>query len=86
LLRALKLVDMVADESGEMIEVPRYRLHDLRHAAASLFIDQGWQPKKVQTVLGHSSIAITYDRYGHLFRTSEDDAEAMEQIEKRLFA
>jgi integrase len=86
LLRALKLVDIVADESGEMIEVPRYRFHDLRHAAASLFIDQGWQAKKVQTVLGHSSITITFDRYGHLWKTSEDDADAMAEIEKRLFS
>jgi hypothetical protein len=37
----------------------KYSLHALRHAAASLFIAQGWTPKKVQTVMGHSSIAVT---------------------------
>src|SRR5262249_32766264 len=34
----------------------RYCFHSLRHAAASLFIKYlGWQPKRVQTVLGHAS-------------------------------
>jgi IS5 family transposase len=37
---------------------PKYGLHALRHAAASLFIEQGWQPKKVQTVLGHRPRAV----------------------------
>jgi integrase len=50
---------------------PRYGLHALRHAAASLFIEQGWTPKKVQTIMGHSSIQVTYDTYGKLF---QDDA------------
>jgi integrase len=88
LLRAVDLVDIATGASDEAVEVPRYRFrfHDLRHAAASLFIEQGWQAKKVQTVLGHSSITITLDRYGHLWKTSEDDADAMAQIEKRLFA
>ncbi len=64
-----------------------FRFHDLRHVAASLFIEQGgWQPKKIQTVMGHSSIQITFDRYGHLFAAPEDDQAAMAQIEARLFS
>jgi integrase len=62
-----------------------YRFHDLRHAAASLFIEQKWQPKKVQVVMGHSSIKTTLDVYGHLFESMEDDQEAMKQIEARIF-
>ena len=79
LLRVLGLVAVV-----EGREEPRYRLHDLRHAAASLFIEDGWMPKKVQAVLGHSSIQVTFDTYGHLFKSSEDDARAMARIEERL--
>ncbi len=63
-----------------------YNFHSLRHAAASLFIEQGWSPKKVQTVMGHSSIQVTFDIYGHLFPDQENDAKAMAQIEARLFA
>lgn len=61
-----------------------YTFHALRHTAASLFIEQGWSPKKVQTVLGHSSITVTYDIYGHLFPSPDDDAEAMAQMQARL--
>ncbi|MGO9171648.1 MAG: tyrosine-type recombinase/integrase [Rhodomicrobium sp.] len=64
----------------------RYRFHDLRHACASMLIEAGWQAKKVQTVMGHGSVQMTFDLYGHLWKTPQDDADAMAQIEKRLFA
>ena len=43
------------------------RMHDLRHTAASMLIAQGCHPKVVQEHLGHSSIILTMDRYGHLY-------------------
>ena len=46
---------------------PALRIHDLRHTAASMLIAQGCHPKVVQEHLGHSSIVITMDRYGHLY-------------------
>lgn len=63
-----------------------YGFHSLRHAAASLFIEQGWTPKKVQTVLGHASIQMTFDLYGHLFSDEDGDREAMERVEAALLA
>lgn len=63
---------------------PLFRFHDLRHAAASLFVEQGWSPKKIQELIGHSSITTTLDRYGHLWPSLDDDLRAMEQIENRL--
>jgi integrase len=45
---------------------PGLRFHDLRHACAGLLIAQGAHPKVIQERLGHASIAITMDRYGHL--------------------
>ena len=70
----------------QALDMPRlsYRFYDLRHVAASLFIEQGMSPKKVQTIMGHSSIQMTFDLYGHLWETPEDDAAAMAQIEARL--
>jgi integrase len=67
-------------------ERPRFKFHALRHAAASLFIEQGWSPKKVMTVVGHSTIAMTYDTCGKLFDAAEKDREDVAQIESRLFA
>jgi integrase len=66
---------------------PRYSFHALRHAAASLFIAHlGWTPKRVQSVLGHSSITMTFDRYGHLFEDRDGDAEAMKKLEAAIVA
>ena len=45
----------------------RMRFHDLRHTCASLCIALGAHPKAIQERLGHSSITVTLDRYGHLF-------------------
>ena len=56
---------------------PKYGMHSLRHAAASLFIEQGFSPKRVQALMGHSSIQVTFDTYGHLFPAAEDDRLAM---------
>ena len=65
---------------------PRFGIHALRHAAASLFIEQGWSPKKIQTILGHSSITMTFDVYGHLFQDLEADVALMEKVERDLLA
>jgi integrase len=60
----------------------RYGFHMLRHAAASLFIKYlGWSPKRLQVVMGHSSINMTFDRYGHLFEDVEADRDDMAKIE-----
>ena len=42
------------------------RLHDLRHSFASCLIAAGENIKWIQGQLGHSSIQVTMDRYGHL--------------------
>ena len=42
------------------------------------------QPKKITTIMGHSSIQITFDLYGHLWELPEKDAKAMAEIETRL--
>lgn len=53
---------------------PRPRIHDLRHTAASLAIAAGYHAKQVQEMLGHASIAITMDVYGHLFDTLQEES------------
>jgi integrase len=49
-------------------------LHECRHTFASLMIAAGVNAKALSTFLGHSSVMITLDRYGHLFPGSEDEA------------
>lgn len=47
-------------------DLPKIRFHDLRHSAASLLINSGFNLKEVQEWLGHSSIATTGNIYSHL--------------------
>ncbi len=48
--------------------IPRCRFHLLRHTNASLRIEAGQNIKYIQSQLGHSSIQITMDTYGHLMK------------------
>ena len=47
-------------------------LHVFRHTYGTLMIAARQTPKEVQTYMGHSSITITFDRYGHLFPAAEE--------------
>jgi len=55
-------------------EIPRIRFHDLRHTYASFLIDQEENPKYIQAQMGHSSINVTYDIYGHLMKDTNEKA------------
>jgi integrase len=52
-------------------------LHDARHTYASLMIAAGVNAKALCTYMGHSSIQVTFDRYGHLFPGNEAEAAAL---------
>jgi integrase len=74
------------DDEGNPIKVPdaKFSLHSLRHAAAELWIEQGFGPKRIQTLMGHASIQQTFDLHGYLFQDREDDSKAMAEMEARL--
>ncbi|KQU95210.1 site-specific integrase [Devosia sp. Root105] len=68
------------EEDGTPVMVAKYTgLHSLRHFYASWCINRredgglGLPPKSVQDRLGHSSIVMTMDTYGHLFPNGNDD-------------
>jgi hypothetical protein len=50
----------------EKAELRQIRIHDLRHTFASLLLQQGESVVYVKEQLGHASIQITVDTYGHL--------------------
>jgi integrase len=52
-------------------------LHDCRHTFASLMIAAGVNAKTLSAVMGHASITMTLDRYGHFFPGSEDEAAGL---------
>jgi integrase len=51
-------------------------LHECRHTFASLMIAAGVNAKALSTYMGHSSVTITLDRYGHLMPGNESEAAA----------
>jgi integrase len=53
-------------EATSAASVPGFRVHDLRHTAASVWLAAGADPKVVQRVLGHATAAMTMDLYGHM--------------------
>lgn len=58
------------------------RIHDLRHTAVSLWIAAGADPKAVSVRAGHTSVAFTLDRYGHLY--GDRDAELAGQLDSMI--
>lgn len=46
--------------------LPRLRFHDLRHSAATMLLAMGVNVKVVQELLGHSTVTMTLNIYGHV--------------------
>lgn len=78
----------VLDEAGKRIEIweTRYNWHLLRHAYASLLIEQGFPAKRVQALMGHANISITMDLYGHLWPNEEDDHARLAKAQHGLIS
>jgi len=80
------------DADGELIMLPKYTgLHALRHWYASWCINSKanggleLSPKAVQVRMGHGSIQVTYDTYGHLFPEA-DEQQALADAEAALLS
>jgi len=56
--------------------LPRSRFHDLRHAAATYLLGQGFTLEDVKTLLGHSSITLTSNTYGHVLERRQAQVAA----------
>ena len=56
---------------------PCWDLHECRHTFASLMIAAGVNAKALSTYMGHASITITLDRYGHLMPGNEEEAAGL---------
>ncbi|MDH3755758.1 MAG: tyrosine-type recombinase/integrase, partial [Acidimicrobiia bacterium] len=61
---------------------PALRFHDLRHTAAALMVEMGAHPRAMMERLGHSSVTVTLDTYGHLLPSLEESLT--EALDDRL--
>jgi integrase len=69
-----------ADKAWAATGLERVTLHDCRHTFASLAIAAGVNAKSLSTYMGHSTVAITLDRYGHLMPGNEAEAATLLDI------
>jgi integrase len=66
-----------AEKAWKAARLAPIGLHECRHTFASILIAAGVNAKALSSYLGHSSIQITLDRYGHLLPGNEDEAVAL---------
>ena len=74
----------VLNRAAKRVGVEGVKLHDLRHFHASVLLQSGQNPVLVSKRLGHSTVSMTLDIYGHLMlgwqrEAAEVFARAMEQ-------
>ena len=73
-----------ARKAWSRAELPPIGLHECRHTFASLMIAAGVNAKALATYMGHASVTITFDLYGHLMPGNEE--EAAERLDALLEA
>jgi integrase len=66
------------------LDLPKVRLHDLRHSHATQLLRQNVHPKIVSERLGHSTVGITLDTYSHVIPGMQE--EAAQRIDTALRA
>lgn len=81
-LGATKKVSKCAACDGHGV-IALFRFHDLRHTYATLSLAAGVELFTLSRRMGHSSISITADRYGHLYTGQAHDANAIDRLLKR---
>jgi integrase len=77
-------VALRAETAWAIAGLRRIGLHECRHTFASFMIAAGVNAKALSTYMGHASVTITFDRYGHLMPGNE--AEAAKLLDRYLTA
>lgn len=73
-----------ASKANEKYKQPAFGPHTLRHVYASLQIAQNVSPKRLQKLMGHSTLKLTLDTYGHLWPDESEDRERARNVELSL--
>ena len=67
--------------------LPKVRFHDLRHSAATLLLAQGVHARYIMELLGHSTISLTMNTYGHVLKEMRrETARQTDEVFNRLAA
>lgn len=72
---------ILAYAAAQGVEIPRIKVHELRHTSATLLLLAGVSPKVVSERLGHASVSITLDRYSAVLPDLQQTAsDAMSRL------
>jgi integrase len=84
--RTRKFYPLFRKKEGEdeKLQLRQIRLHDLRHTYASLMLQQGESVTYVKEQMGHHSIQVTVDLYGHLIPGA--NRAAANRLEAKILA
>lgn len=77
---AMRRAELVDPVTGRTL----WTFHFLRHIYASQLIDLQLNPKQLQMRLGHGTIQMTLDVYGHLWRDIEKETQEVAEFERRM--
>ncbi len=72
-VRISNLRSRVFRPAADGLGLESLRFHDLRHTCAAFLIASGAHPRAIMERLGHSSITVTMDTYGHLLPSLDDE-------------
>ena len=70
--------------SHAALRAPAFGPHMLRHVYASLQIEQGVSPKRLQKLIGHATLKMTLDTYGHLWPDEDADRARARGVERMI--
>lgn len=65
-------------------KAPTFGAHMLRHVFASLQVEQGITPKRLQKIIGHGTLKMTMDTYAHLWPDEDADRARARGVESVL--
>ena len=72
----------VVQDQCKAAGLPAIRLHDLRHGCVSVLLALGVPPRTVMAIVGHSTLEMTMNVYGHV--TLDDQRAALDQLNDLL--
>ena len=80
-LQSASHMERVFKAHAEQAELPKIRLHDLRHSHVSLLVDLGFSALLVSERMGHKNVTTTLNRYAHLFPSRQTEvAEKLQAL------
>ena len=81
---SVKIIALRYKQLLQECALPQLHIHDLRHSAATLLASMGIPAKVVQEILGHSSVTITQNLYGHVIEGMQEEAmQRMDDLFKK---